>query len=450
MKRLSMLLTLLLTAPLAGQDVNLPHTFFTLTNGLRVIVHEDHSAPIAAVNVWYHVGSAYEEVGRTGFAHLFEHVMFEGSANVPRGEFDRLLEGAGGVNNGSTNPDRTNYYEMVPSNAVELALWLEADRMGHLLETMSQEKLDIQRDVVKNERRQRYENQPYGMFFEVAFDALYPDGHPYSWSTIGSMEDLTAATLADVESFFRRYYVPNNAVLVVAGDVEPDVIRQQVERFFGGIPAGDEVEKPDVAIPPISETRYVTLEDRVTLPQLNIAWRARPFFSEDDAALDVLAQILGNGKNSRLFRRLIYDDQIAQDVTVFNNSQLLSGDFFIRVTGREGLDLNQLEEIVLEEVQRIASTPPTQTEMDRVLNGLETSFVSSLEQSLGKADQLNLYYYYTGDPDYAAEDLARYRSLTPADIQAAAREYLLDENRVVISIVPQGETGLAAERTASR
>jgi len=450
MKRIHLILPLLLATPLAGQEVSIPHTMFELPNGLTVIVHEDHSTPIAAVNVWYHVGSAYEQPGRTGFAHLFEHVMFEGSANVPRGEFDRLLEGAGGVSNGSTTPDRTNYYETVPSNAVELALWLEADRMGHLLETMSQEKLDIQREVVKNERRQRYENQPYGMFFEAIFAALYPPGHPYSWSTIGSMEDLSAASLEDVESFFRTYYVPNNAVLVVAGDVDTDHIRGVVERLFGGIPAGAEVEKPRVEVPPIPETRHLVMEDRVTLPQINLAWRGRPFFAEGDAALDALAQILGNGKNSRLFRRLVYEEQIAQDVIAFNNSQLLSGDFFIRITGREGQDLRVLEAATLEEIERLAESGPTPEELERVVNGIETGAVSGLELALGKADQLNLYYYYTGDPDHAEEDLARYRSLTPADVQAAAREFLVDANRIVLSIVPQGSTGLAPEGTGAR
>ncbi|MEX2583183.1 MAG: pitrilysin family protein [Gemmatimonadota bacterium] len=445
MMRIAILMGLLAAAPLAAQDVSLPHTLFTLPNGLTVIVHEDDSAPIAAVNVWYHVGSGYEEPGRTGFAHLFEHIMFEGSGNVPEGEFDRLLEGAGGVNNGSTSPDRTNYYEMVPANAVELALWLEADRMGNLLETMTQQKLDIQREVVKNERRQSYENRPYGMYFETVFAALYPQGHPYSWSTIGSMEDLSAASLDDVESFFRRYYSPNNAALVVAGDVDTEEIRRIAARFFGWIPRGDEVRKPDLPVPAIPETRYITLEDRVTLPQLNLAWRAEPFYAENDAALDALAQILSTGKNSRLFRRLIYDEQIAQDVLAFNNSQLLSGDFFIRITGREDLDLNRLETAVLEEIRRIAETPPAPAELERVINGIETNFVSSLERALGKADQLNQYYYYTGEPDFAAEDLARYRSLTPADVQAAARDYLLNESRIVISIVPQGRTELAAE-----
>lgn len=447
MKRLLFLL-MLLTTPALAQEVSLPHTIFELPNGLTLIVHEDNSTPIAAVDLWYHVGSGYEVPGRTGFAHLFEHVMFEGSANVPRGSFDEWLEAAGGSMNGSTSSDRTNYYETVPSNAVELALWLEADRMGHLLETMSQQKLDLQRDVVKNERRQRYENQPYGLFYEVASEALYPAGHPYSWSPIGSMEDLSAASLDDVESFFERYYVPNNAVLVVSGDVEPDQVRTQVERLFGWIPQGAAVAPPDLPTPSIPQTRHITMEDRVTLPQVNLIWRTEPLYAPGDAALDVLGEILGSGKNSRLYRRLVYDEQIAQDVIAYNSSRLLSGDLFIRLTGREGIDLERLERAALEEIGKIAATPPSEAELERVVNGIVTSYVAGLESALGKAEQLNLYYYYTGDPDYAAEDLARYRSLDPVDIQNAARDYLANANRIVISIVPEGRTDLAAEGQA--
>lgn len=449
MKRFLLALALLAT-PAAGQDVSLPHTLYTLPNGLTLIVHEDDSVPIAAVDVWYHVGSAYEAPGRTGFAHLFEHVMFEGSANVPRGRFDQLLEGAGGVSNGSTSTDRTNYYEVVPSNAVDLALWLEADRMGGLLETMGQEKLDLQREVVKNERRQRYENTPYGLFYETAAAALYPEGHPYSWSPIGSMEDLTAASLDDVESFFRRYYVPNNAVLVVAGDVDAEEVLGTVEQLFGWISGGAEVEPPSDPAPAIPETRYITLEDRVTLPQVNIAWRSQPLYAPDDAALDALAAILGGGRNSRLYRRLIYDEQIAQEVVAYNSSSLLSGDLYLRLTGRADLNLERLEAAAIEEVQRLADEPPSAEELERVVNGIETAFVSSLETALGKADQLNLYYYYTGDPDFASADLSRYRALTTADVQNAARRYLTGQNRIVISIVPEGRTDLAAAEGGSR
>ncbi len=395
MKRLLLPLALL-AAPLAAQDVNIPHTTFTLPNGLRVIVAEDKSTPIAAVNVWYHVGSGFEQPGRTGFAHLFEHIMFEGSANVPEGDFDKLLEAAGGNNNGSTTQDRTNYYAIVPSNAVDLALWLEADRMGGLLQTMSPTKLDIQRDVVKNERRQSYENRPYGMLQEIAAEALYPKSHPYSWSTIGSMADLTSATLEDVSGFFRTYYVPNNAVLTVAGDVNTAQVRQLVERYFGWIPRGPDVAKPRIQAPQIPATRYITREDRVTLPQVNILWRTSPRFSPDEAAIDALAQILAGGKSSRLYQRLVYTEQNAQMVSAFNWAKLLSGDLFMTVRGKQNVNLNVLERAVMEEIAKIAATPPSAEELQRVVNSIQTEFVGSLETVGGKADQLNSYMYYGG------------------------------------------------------
>jgi zinc protease len=437
----------ILAGPGVAQEVSIPYTTFELPNGLRVIVHEDHSTPLVAVNVWYHVGSGYEEPGRTGFAHLFEHIMFEGSKNVPEGDFDNLLEAAGGQNNGSTSPDRTNYWETIPSNALELALWLEADRMGGLLETMGPQKLDVQRDVVKNERRQSYENRPYGMLWETAAAALYPAGHPYSWSTIGSMADLSAASLEDVENFFRRYYAPNNAVLAVAGDVDPDTVRPMVERLFGWIPRGPEVSKPQIPMPAIGATRHITLEDQVTLPQLTLIWRTVPRYAPDDAALTALGRILTDGKNSRLYKRLVYDEQIAQEVNSFHDSQLLSGDLFLSLMGREGIDLERLEKAALEEVAKLAAAPPSDEELRRVVNGIETGFVRSLQTVGGfggKADQLNEYYYYTGDPGYAAKDLARFRGLTPADIQRVAREYLEGKNRIAISIVPEGKQNLAA------
>ena len=443
----ALLLLLAAAAPRAGlsaQDVSIPHEVFRLDNGLTFLVNEDPSIPVVAVDVWYHVGSGYEDVGRTGFAHLFEHVMFEGSANVPEGDFDNLLEAAGAVNNGSTNTDRTNYYEILPSNALELALWLEADRMGGLLETMDPGKLDIQRDVVKNERRQSYENRPYGMFFPTAVEALYPAGHPYSWPTIGSMEDLGAASLEDVEAFFRRFYAPNNAVVAVSGDVRAEEVRALAERYFAWIPQGDPVQRPDLPRPSLESRRYITLEDRVTLPQVNLMWRTPPALSEDDAALQALAEILTSGKNSRLYRRLVYEEQVAQDVSSFNWSKLLSGDFFVTVTGREDQSLQALESAVVEEVARLAREGPTAEELERVVNGIETDFVAGLETAIGRAEQMNHYYYYTGDPDYAGEDLAAYRALTPEAVRRAAATYLDGANRLVISIVPEGRPELAA------
>jgi zinc protease len=443
MKRALLMLGLLAAAPAAAQEVSIPHSTFQLPNGLRVIVNEDHSTPIVAVNVWYHVGAGYEKPGRTGFAHLFEHILFEGSKNVPEGDFDNLLEAAGAINNGSTNSDRTNYYEILPANALELALWLEADRMGGLLDAMNEGKLNGQREIVKNERRERVENAPYGRLFETAFAALYPQGHPYSWPVVGSMTDLSAATLEDVEGFFRTYYVPNNAVLAISGDVTAEQVRPMVERLFGWIPRGADVQRPDIPVPAIPATRHITLEDRVTLPQVSMIWRSDKSYSRDDAALQVLAQILTDGKNSRLYKRLVYDQKVAQSVSAFNYAQLLSGDFFVQVTARPDTELGDMERAVDEEIAKIAQTPPTADELKRVVTGLETSAIREMETVAGKADQLNSYLYYTGDAGYVDEDLARFRSLTPADVQRVAREYLVGKNRIVVSIVPQGKTNLA-------
>lgn len=283
------------------------------------------------------------------------------------------------------------------------------------------------------------------MFYETAASALYPDGHPYSWSTIGSMADLSAASREDVESFFRRYYVPNNAALVVAGDVNADSVHAQVKRLFGAIPRGPAVERPKVPVPPIPQTRYITLEDQVTLPQLNLVWRSTPAYAAGDAALSALASILTEGKNSRLYRRLVYDEQVAQSVSAYNDSRLLSGDFYLRITGKEKVDLRRLEREALEEIAKLAARPPGAEELQRVKSGLETELVTGLQTALAKADQLNHYLYYTGDPDHVPELLAEYRALTPEDVSRAAQRYLAGENRIVISIVPTGRTGIAAQ-----
>jgi zinc protease len=447
MKRLALLLSLA-AAPAVAQQVSIPHTTFTLPNGLRVIVAEDNSTPVAAVNVWYHVGSGYEKTGRTGFAHLFEHVMFEGSRNVKEGDFDNLLEAAGGQNNGSTNRDRTNYYEIVPSNAVELALWLEADRMGGLLDAFDAAKLNGQREVVKNERRERYENAPYGALWEMASEALYPAGHPYSWTTIGSMADLDSASVEDVSQFFRTYYAPNNATLTIAGDVKAAQIRPIVERYFGGIARGAAVERPRIPVPQIPATRYITREDRVTLPQLTMYWRTVPRGHADEAPLDVAASLLTDGKNARLYKRLVYEQQVAALTSANNGADLLSGDFSVTVRGKQGTQLDSMEMAVDEEIARLAAAPPASAEVTRVVNQIVTGFVSSLETVGGKAEQLNSYQYYFNDPGYASRDLARYRAVTPADVQRVVRQYLTGKNRVVISFVPTGKTELAAKENA--
>jgi len=398
--------------------------------------------PIVTVNTWYHVGSADERSGRTGFAHLFEHIMFMGSQHVPTGDFDRLLEGAGADNNGSTSEDRTNYYEDGPVNALPLMLWLDSDRMGFLLPEITADKVDVQRGVVQNERRQSYENQPYGLAQENILQRLYPASHPYSWPVIGSMADLSAATLEDVRGFFRNFYTPNNATLVIGGDIDPAAARRLVERYFGDIPRGPAVTRPAPPAVRLAADVYVTLEDRVQLPRVYDTWHSVRGFAPDDAALDVLADVLAGGKSSRLYRRLVYELQIATLVTAFQNSGRIDGMFQVFATARPGHTLDELQRVITEEVRRLADSGPTRREVERAQNGFEAQFLSRLERVGGfggKADQLNLYNYFAGTPDYFERDLARYRAVTPADVQRVARRYLADAHRVVLSVVPQGK-----------
>jgi zinc protease len=420
----------------------IPYQLFRLPNGLTVIVHEDHSTPIAAVNTWYHVGSGRETPGRTGFAHLFEHIMFEGSKNVPEGAFDRWLEAAGGSNNGSTNNDRTNYYEDVPANAVEVPLFLESDRMGFLLDAMSPGKVDGQRDVVKNERRQSYENQPYGMAELLLLEALYPKGHPYSWPTIGSMEDLSAARYEDVVAFFRTWYGPANTSVVIAGDVDAAQIRAAAGKWFGDVPKSAPVE-PLVPKPVVltAETRLVH-EDQVQLPRLYLQWPVPAAYSASEAGLEALASVLADGKNSRLYKRLVYDLQVAQDVTAYNDGGALASTFNVVVTARSGHDLEEIRRLVDEEIGRLKTEPPSERELTRFQNQAESAMYNRLERVANKANLLNEYYTNTGDPDFLAEDLSRYKALSPGDLTALAESYL-GPGRVALSIVPAGKRELA-------
>ena len=442
--------------PVAAQDdggrldVYIPYTQFTLANGLNVIVHQDRSLPVASVNLWYHVGSKNEVPGRTGFAHLFEHVMFEGSGHVQEGDFDNLLESAGGVNNGSTSTDRTNYWENVPSNALELALWLEADRMGFLLETMTQEKLDLQRDVVKNERRQSVDNQPYGRAYESVYETLYPSGHPYHWPVIGSMDDLSAATLDDVKGFFRTYYAPNNASLAIAGDVEVREVRRLVEKYFGDFPAGPPIPPVVAPDPTLAVDRPLVLEDAVQLPRLYVAWHAPKVFTQEDADLDVLASVLTDGKSSRLYKRLVYDEQIAQDVSAFQEGMELGGTFWVVATAKPDVGLDRLAAVIREELARVAADGVRPEELARALNGIETDFVRSLQRVGGfggKADRLNEYHFLAGTPGYVRKDLERFRGVTVEGVADAARRWLVDMPAVWLSVVPAGRMDLAASNT---
>jgi zinc protease len=439
------LLACVVASPLAAQTgapLRLAYTAFTLPNGLHVILHEDHSVPKVTVNVWYHVGSARERPGRTGFAHLFEHLMFMGSGHVKPGEFDEWLEGAGGDNNGSTENDNTNYYIDVPSNALELALFLESDRMGYLLDTMTPETVDAQRDVVKNERRQSVENRPYGIAESVVLtEMLYPEGHPYHWPVIGYMPDLTAASYDDVVAFFKTYYTPANASLVVAGDLDPVKARTLVEKWFGDVKPG--TAPPPIAIPGVALTgvQKKTVTDHVQLAKLYLAWLTPRQFAPEDAALDVVADVLAGGKNSRLYRRLVYEMQIAQEVSAYQNSQALSSYFVVEATPAQGHTVDELERVIDEEIAKLQRENPSDHEVQRAQNQIEASFYNRLERVggyRGKATLLNAYFAATGVPDWSNEDLARYRALTPTSISAAASAFLPADRRVELTVVPEG------------
>ncbi|MGQ0542503.1 MAG: M16 family metallopeptidase [Blastocatellia bacterium] len=408
---------------------------YTLKNGLRVILHEDKSTPIVAVNLWYHVGSKNEVVGRTGFAHLFEHMMFQGSKNYNDDYFKPLQE-AGANINGSTNPDRTNYFEVVPSNFLELALFMEADRLGGLLDAMTQEKLDNQRDVVKNERRQRYDNQPYGTAFEKIFANIYPANHPYNWTTIGSLEDLSAASMDDVKSFFRQYYVPNNASLVIAGDFDEKQARTWVEKYFGPIARGADITRPKPEMPKISGEIRKTYEDSVQLPRLYSVWTTAPANSADEAALDIMTNILSSGRGSRLQSNLVYGKQLSQDIGSFNFALEVAGMLIVQSTARPGKSLDEIEKEINAELERIKNEPPTAEEMARAMNTIEAQTVFGMQNVLGKADQMNSYATYIGKPDYFQADLDRYRKVTAADVQRVARTYI-NGNRFVMQFVPR-------------
>ena len=428
----------------AAKPIELAYTQFTLPNGLHVILHEDHRVPMVTVNMWYHVGSANERPGRTGFAHLFEHLMFMGSGHVKPGEFDEWLENAGGENNGSTENDRTNYYINVPSNSLELALFLESDRLGYLLDTMTPATVDAQRDVVKNERRQSYENRPYGMAEPTLDELLYPDGHPYHWPTIGYMPDLTAASYDDVVGFFKKYYTSGNASLVVAGDFKTADAKALVEKWFADIKAGPAAEPVAPPAAMLTGVTKKTITDRVQLPRLYLAWLTPRRFAPGDAELDVVADILASGKNSRLYKRLVYDLQIAQSVQAFQNSSAQASSFQVIVSPRPGHTVEEVQKVVDEELAKLQSAPPADRELQRSINQIEASFYSRMERTggfSGKADQLNAYYDAAGNPDWFNEDLARYRALSPTDIQAAAARWLPLGRRIELTVAPAAGAG---------
>ncbi|HKE83561.1 MAG TPA: pitrilysin family protein [Vicinamibacterales bacterium] len=425
-------------------DIDLPYTKRTLANGLDVIVHEDRHVPIIAVNIWYHVGSKNEQPGRTGFAHLFEHLMFEGSKHHNSGYFVPLQQ-AGALLNGSTNTDRTNYWEVVPTSAIDRALWMESDRMGFLLPALTRERFETQRDVVLNERRQNYENRPYGMASMALSASLYPPDHPYNWTTIGSADDIRAMRLEDVQAFFRTYYHPSNASLVLAGDIETERAFELAEHYFGELQPGVRPGRLSLEASLSSEINLV-LEDRVELPRLYLAWHSPPMFAQDDAELDLLADLLANGKTSRLYQSLVYDTRIALDVSAFQNSRELGSFFLLAVTAAPGHALSEIAPRVDETIREVALSGPTANEMERGLAQAEAHFMYRLQTIGGfggKSDQLNAYNVLVGTPGFFGTDLDRYRAATRESVTSAAARHLRDGARVVLGVVPRGRTELA-------
>jgi zinc protease len=427
----------------ASAPISLPtikYEKYTLPNGLDVILSEDHRLPLVSTNIWYHVGPANELPGRTGFAHLFEHMMFEGSKHVPDNSLIRDLEAAGATDlNGTTDFDRTNYFETLPSNQLELALWLESDRMGYLLDEVDQASLSNQQDVVRNERRQSIENSPYGIVEEGVFHLLFPKGHPYYADVMGSHADIQAAKLQDVRNFFKLYYAPNNASLAIVGDFDSAQARELVAKYFGPLRRGAPVPKVTAVTPPITSERRKVIHDRVELPRVYMAWLTSPIFKPGDADADLASEILGGGKSSRLYKKLVYEKQIALDVSASQQSLTLGSVFEIVVTARPGHTAEEMEKAIDEELAAFRKDGPTPAELERARNGIETQMIQGLERLGGfggVADRLNEYNHYLRNPGYFPQDVQRYQSATTASIRAFADAQLKQTARVVVYGIP--------------
>ncbi len=460
MKRLAAFVLLLASsAPLASQQpapsarsaskgINIPFETYTLPNGLNVVLSTDRTTPTVAVNIWYHVGSKNEMPGRTGFAHLFEHVMFTGSGHVAYGVHDRLTEGAGGMNNGSTSNDITTYYETVPSNYLETMLWIESDRMGFLLDSLDLAKLNAQRDIVKNERRQRVDNQPYGRVYEILSTATYPPTHPYSWPVIGSMEDLSAASEEDVKNFFRLYYAPNNAYLTIVGDFDPAQAKAWVTKYFADVPRGNPIKRPDVAPVTLSSAKRLVFEDRVQVPRLYVLWPTVGEKNDDRFALSVLGAILSGPRTARLTKALVYDEQAAASVSAGQNTNEDVGEFMVTITPRPDHSLTDLETAADAVIERLKREGPTAEEVEKATAGEELSFVRGLESNLGKAFQLANGAAIHGDAGYFRTEYQKTLAVTPADVRRVANKYLT-AGRVVLSVVPPGQTNQASKPSES-
>lgn len=428
----------------SAEALRLSFESYQLPNGLTVILAPDRTTPMVAVNVWYKVGSKNETVGRTGFAHLFEHVMFTGSGNVPYGLHDKLTEGVGGMNNGTTNNDRTDYFETVPSNYLESALWLEADRMGFLLDALDLAKLNAQRDIVKNERREGMDNQPYGRASEILAKNTYPAGHPYSWDVIGSMEDLSAASEEDVKNFFRLYYAPTNAYLAIVGDFDPALAKAWVTKYFGDIPRGKPITRPKVAPVTLAAEKRLVFEDRVQVPRLYVQWPSVGVKHDDRFALDVLASILTGARTARISKALVYDEQSAASASAFQSTNEDVGDFIMTITPRPGHTLTNLEAAADAIIERLKTEGPTAEEIQKGVAGEELAFVQALQTNLNKSFRLTDGAGYQEDPGYFQTEYKKALAVTAADVKRVANTYLT-RGRVVLSIVPLGKLDQASK-----
>lgn len=447
-KLLLIMSLVVLAVSVAIAQLDIKYEKYTLPNGLQVILHQDHSVPIIAVNIRYHVGASREKKGKSGFAHLFEHLMYEGSQNVRDGLYDEIIDGAGGSNNASTGFDQTNYWLVVPKNYIEPALWLESDRMGFLLPAITQERLDLQRDVVKNERRQDYEDQPYGMAFKTILENLYPEGVPYNWLPIGTQEDLSAASLEDVKEFFRTYYSTRNASLCIGGDFELEEMKQLVSKYFSDVPEGPVVQKLKPIKHKLKETKYLLLEDAVQLPRLYLVWHSPHRYHADDAGMDILSEVLTGGKNSRLYKSLVYEKQIAQHVTSLQGSLELSGYFAIIATAKPGVGLSEVHSAIMAELDNIVKQGVLEREIERAKNGIRANFIYGLQNIGGfggKTDQLNAYNIMLNEPGMFNWDLQRYVKVKSADMKNLVNTYL-KKNHIVLSVVPLGKTELQVKR----
>jgi zinc protease len=429
--------------------IKIPFESYALPNGLTVILAPDNATPTVAVTMWYHIGSKNEMPGRTGFAHLFEHVMFTGAGHTPYGTHDKLTEGVGGSNNGTTSNDRTVYFETVPSNYLESALWLESDRMGFLLDTLDIGKLNAQRDIVKNERRQSVDNQPYGLVDEILSSTIFPAAHPYSWPVIGSMKDLSAASEEDVKSFFRLYYAPNNAILSIAGDFQPAQAKMWVGKYFGDIPRGKAITRPSARPVTLEKETRLVFEDRVQVPRLYIAWPTVGMNDDDRFALSVLDAITAGPRTTRLTKALVYDQQSAASVGTSQESNEDAGVWMLTITPRPGHSLTELEAAAEAILEKLKMDGPTAEEIQRASAGLEFQFVSGLQSNLGKSMRLADGAGFHNNPGYFQTEYQKELSVTPADVKRVANKYLT-RGRVVLSVVPMGQLDQASKPSESK